>query len=505
MQELALLYVRVSSKEQEKEGYSLDAQEKLAFDYAQRNNLKIIKNWKVSESAWRKERKEFNKMINYAKNHPKVKHIIFDVIDRMTRNDFDKLKIYRLIKEYDKTIHFSRTNKVFDKNSGSDDEFMLDIEVAVAKKMSNDISRRTEIGLREKAEQGFFPGLAPIGYKNNKVTHLIEIDKKKAPHIKIVFSLMATGSYSICMLVDTLFEEGLRSIRNCRVNKTSLDHLLRNPIYYGAFVWKGNLYQGSHTPLVSKELYDTVQSVLTGKFHPHKGGKSFAFNNLIICGICSCKVLGERKKNKYNYYHCTFSKGRHNGLSYIREEKLATMFEEPIKRITINKDIADWVKETLRESGKNTIELQEKRLRALKNQYKRVKGRLSKLYDAKFDEEISEEIFRAKENEYNTQLIEIKSKIDSVKEINPNYYEDSCKILELSNRLYPLYVRANLEEKAKILKLVASNYTLLNASLYPTYRKPFDILAKGLTRSIKGERWASNPQPLEPQSSALTR
>jgi len=142
---LSLLYVRVSSKEQGKEGYSLDAQEKLGYEYALRKNLKIVRSWKVSESAWKQERKAFNQMIDYAKKHDEIKHIIFDITDRMTRNDFDKLKIYTLIKEHDKTVHFSRTGKAFNKDSGSDDEFMFDIEVAVAKKMSNDISKKTQM------------------------------------------------------------------------------------------------------------------------------------------------------------------------------------------------------------------------------------------------------------------------------------------------------------------------------------------------------------------------
>jgi site-specific DNA recombinase len=63
----ALLYVRVSSKGQEKEGYSLDAQEKLGEDYARRNNLDIVKRWKVSESAWREEQTIFNQILEYAK------------------------------------------------------------------------------------------------------------------------------------------------------------------------------------------------------------------------------------------------------------------------------------------------------------------------------------------------------------------------------------------------------------------------------------------------------
>jgi len=74
MMNRALLYVRVSSAGQE-EGYSLDAQEKLGHDYAQRKNLSIVRSWKVSESAWRSERTAFNQLVEYAKRHDEVKHI----------------------------------------------------------------------------------------------------------------------------------------------------------------------------------------------------------------------------------------------------------------------------------------------------------------------------------------------------------------------------------------------------------------------------------------------
>ncbi len=474
---LSLLYIRVSSEGQE-DGYSLDAQEKLGYDYAQRKNLKIKRLWKVSESAWKEERTAFNQLIDYAKNHPEIQHIIFDVTDRMTRNDFDKLKIYKLIKEYDKTIHFSRSNKLFNKDSGSDEEFMFDIEVAVAKKMSNDLSKKTKMGMLEKAEQGLFPSGAPIGYKNNRATRLIEIDEERAPYISMAFSLMASGNYSVRMLERKLYDEGFRNKNGNRVTKSAIHELLKNPIFYGAFRWDGKMYQGSHIPIISKRVFDKVQSVLSGTFRPsiHKG--VFHYNNLVKCGICNCKVIGEVKKKKYKYYHCTFSKGRHKDVAYIREEKLAKLFEEPIKRITLDVEIVDWLKEGLKERGKNTMRLQENRFNSLQNQHDKTNKRLSRLYDAKFDGGLDDGMFRVKEEEYKEQLIEIKSQIDNVQSLDSGSYEYGYKTLELSNNLYSQYVRANDEEKAKILKYIASNYVLNDASLDAIYRKPFDIIAE---------------------------
>ena len=62
--------------------------------------------------------------------------------------------------------------------------------------------------------------------------------------------------------------------------------------------------------------------------------------------------------------------------------------------------------------------------------------------------------------------------------MNPNYYEDGCLTLELCNRLYPLYVKANFAEKAHIANVVASNYTLVDVSLVPKRRRPFSIFAE---------------------------
>ncbi len=107
-QEDALHYGRISNKKQN-DGFSLDAQERLGQDYADRRNLRIVKTWRVIESAWnkKKDRVAFNQVIEFAIAHPKIKHIIFDITDRMTRNDIDKIKINDLIHNHGKIIHFA--------------------------------------------------------------------------------------------------------------------------------------------------------------------------------------------------------------------------------------------------------------------------------------------------------------------------------------------------------------------------------------------------------------
>ncbi len=478
----ALLYVRVSSKDQEKEGWSLDAQEKLGYEYAKRKGFNIVKMWKVSESAWRKERVAFNQMVEYAKNHDEIKHIIFDVLDRMTRNDFDKLKIVTLVKEYGKNIHFSRSNKIFNRESSTDDEFMFDIEVAVAKKQSNDISRKTQMGMVEKAEQGFFPATAPLGYKNNREKKLLELNPDQAASIKKAFELMSTGKYSLDMIREIPEVKGLKTNRSNKVNKSTLSYVLNNPFYYGLFQWKGKIYQGNHEPLISKELFDRTQQVLNGKFHTRKSKKGFAFNNLLVCGECSCKVLGEEKRKPNNlhyvYYHCTFSKGRHNGKGYIPETRLAQLFEKPVMDVVLPAEMSDWIKEGLGHDRKNLSETHENRLKSLQSQHSKVNDRLNRLYDDRFDGKVDDEVFKTKETEYKALLLEIKGEIEKAKKVNPNFYEDGLATLELPNLYISQYDKASYPNKAVILKKLASNYTLNDVTITAAYRQPFIFLAK---------------------------
>ncbi len=493
----ALLYLRVSTKEQEREGYSLDAQRKLAHEYTKKHGLEIVKTWEGPESAWGQKtaRIKFNQMIDYARQHPEIEHIIFDITDRMTRNDTDKIKINILIQDFGKTIHFSRTNKIYNKNSNSDEFFMLDIEIAVAKKMSADISRKTKMGQKEKAEQGQFPTVAPLGYLNNPQTHLIDVDKERAPYIQKAFTLMSTGSYSLEMLNDLLYKQGLRSKKGNGFSKSSLHRTLHNTFYYGIFTIQGRTYQGVHEPLISQKLFEEVQAVMHGKdrVQPHIQKRGFAFSNLASCQNCGCKVLGEIKKERYVYYHCSYSKGRQKAcVPYITESGMTDIFAESVRSVTLPDEIVGWLKRNLKEYSAETNSLRDTHIMKLHQEHSTANNRLERLFDMRLDNEINDELFKQKKNELESTLVNLKNEMRSAERINPNFYEDGVRTLELSNSLYPQYLSANLHDKAVILKTIASNYVLNGVSVAPTYRKPFSVFAEGLVYS----KWGGGAAPL---------
>lgn len=480
--EKAILYLRVSSKEQEKEGYSLDAQEKLAYEYAKHKGLEVVKVYKVSESAYKKDRYAFGQMIEYTKKHSDVNHLIFDVIDRMTRNDTDKVKIYDLIKDFSKTIHFSRNNKIIDKNSKGDDEFMTDIHVAIAKKYSSDISNKASMGMTEKAEQGLYPSWAPCGYQNNHKTRTIEIENTTAPIVRRAFELIASGSYSLLGLETLFYDEGIRTKKGNKLLKSTLYAILTNPIYYGSFYWNDILYKGSHEPIISKQLFDSVQAVLGNK-NPLPVARAsvkrnFAFNNLITCGQCNCKVLGEIKKERFIYYHCTFSKGRHENRFYIPENKLDECLFEALKKTILPDEILDWVKATLKEDCGNTTDTLKNRLDTLKNERLRLGNRLDRLYDDRLDGKVDEGFWEVKANQIKNQIADIDSRLRTADAPNRITYETAIETLELGKKLIGKYKFMKHERKHPILKFMASNYILDGKNLNVIWREPYSYIVK---------------------------
>src|SRR5207249_9823861 len=118
------------------------------------------------------------------------------------------------------------------------------------------------------------------------------------------------------------------------------------------------LYTGSNEPIISIELWERVQSVLAGRrIHKHRQARhDFAFSGLIKCAKCGCSVVGEIKKQRYVYYHCTGYADKCQGnpdscrRKHVREETLAQQFTEWLGRLRFDDEALEWVRESLQAS-----------------------------------------------------------------------------------------------------------------------------------------------------------
>jgi site-specific DNA recombinase len=471
----AVIYARVSSKDQEREGYSIPAQLKLLREYAHAHEFQIVREFIDVETAKTTGRKQFGEMVRYFRENPTCRIAIVEKTDRLYRNFRDCVTL----EELDIEIHLPKEGQVISKDAKSQAKLVHGIQVVIARNYIENLREEVRKGMREKAEQGIYPSRPPLGYRNNKLAHTIEVDSQKARLAKRMFELYASGKHSLASVREVLQAEFGQSLA-----KGYLERLLKNPFYKGQFLWEDKLYSGTHTPLVSAELFEQVQCVFRGhnrlKYRKHE----FAYAGLLHCAYDNCAVTAELKKNRYTYYRCTGYRGRCD-LPYFREEELGERLAITLRNIHIPDDVLMQLEKSLLTDQGSEEAIKKEQSERLRQRLTSVRHRLDQAYLDKLDGKISEEFWNRKSAEWVAEEQRVLLAIQGLEQANPERIIDAVRTLELANKAYYLYLKQEPAERAKLLKLVLSNCAVDATSVYPTYRKPFDLI---FTRA-KNEEW----------------
>lgn len=293
----AVVYARVSSKEQEREGFSIPAQRKYLKTFAAEHGLEVVAEFCEAETAKSAGRRRFQEMILFLTEHPDVRDILVEKTDRLYRNlaDYDKLdgKIPGL------SIHLVKENETISDNSKSDAKFMQGLRVLMAKKYIDNLSEEVRKGQTEKAEQGLWPSAAPFGYRNRLEDHTIEPDPVRSRYVVRAFEMMASRQFSLAMIAQELNDAGARTTRkNARLAKSGVQAILTREIYYGQFSWKDKIYDGKHKPLIGKDLFDRAQGAMGRRQRPKLLQRDSTYAGILTCGHCGCAITADHKTKK---------------------------------------------------------------------------------------------------------------------------------------------------------------------------------------------------------------
>ena len=486
----AVLYARVSSKDQEREGYSIPAQQKLLRRHAREHGLTITREFLDVETATQAGRAGFGAMVALLQTDRSCGVILVEKTDRLYRNFRD----YVTVGDLGVTIRFVKENTIISPDSRSSDKLMHDIKVALAKNYADNLSEEVRKGLREKAEQGHWPGVAPVGYTNNRRTHLIELDRERAPAVARLFARFAQGDRSLKGLTAEAFADGLTHPRSSRrLVRSEIHRMLHNPIYYGCFRWKGKLHEGRHDPIISKVLFDAVQAVFTSANRSRYTKRRHAFAGLLSCGRCGCAITAEIKKGRYVYYHCTGYRGR-CGNSYVREEDLALLLGEVVRRVQIPPEVADSMADALRDSQAEQAQVHRDAVSRLERRRNTIQAKLDRGYEDLLAGTISDQLWSRKSSAWEAELEAIRTELAKREQATGDYAATGASILELSQQAYTLYVTQERAEQRRLLNTLLSNCTFDRGSLSATYTKPFDLLVAGNETGEWRRGWDSNPR-----------
>ena len=290
------LYARKSTESEERQVLSIQSQLAELRSLAQKENIIIKQEFTESMTAKEPGRPLFNEMISRIEKG-EAQGIIAWHPDRLARNSIDGGRvIYLLDTEHIKFLKFP----TFWFENTPQGKFMLQIAFGQSKYYTDNLSENVKRGLRHKLRNGVWPGWAPLGYLNDKNLRKVVVDPVKGPLVKQLFETYATGHYTLEDLKKASFAWGLVSRSGKPLVKAELYRTLTRAFYYGLMKYTGEWHQGTHEPLITKELFDQVQKALVRNGRPNKYKKLyFPLLGLASCASCGCAITAERPWRRF--------------------------------------------------------------------------------------------------------------------------------------------------------------------------------------------------------------
>jgi hypothetical protein len=164
---------------------------------------------------------------------------------------------------------------------------------------------------------------------------------------------------------------------------------------------------------------------------------------VMACSHCGASITGEIKKKKsgktYTYYHCTSSKNKCSGITYVREEKMNTWFTDILTQVQIPTEIVDWTRQALLEAHDLEKKDHTEQITRLNLIYKQLQTKIDKSYEDKLSGEIDKDYWAAATSRWKHEQADIESQLTSLRDTNTAYIEHGVKLMELAQQAPVLF------------------------------------------------------------------
>ena len=340
-QNQAVIYVRVSSKEQVS-GYSLSDQERLSRDCCKSNTLGVCKVFaELGESAKTTKRTQLMAMLAFIKaNHKQLAAVVVYSLDRLSRDARDFLNLNATITDYGLKLIFASQNF-----ENTPEGTCHKTEVAARAQCDNEVrGQRCRIGMVSAVEAGRTCWVAPLGYRNSKdkdAPSLIVDSLETAALIRRSYELVDAG-YSAPKALHQMTLEGLRTRKGKPMCHKSFFEMLSNRTYEGYVHGCGRIVRGHFDPIVDEALFARVQLRLHR--HPEvtttrylRVNPDFPLRGAVRCPQCGRLLTASNSTGHggtYGYYSCTLCK--HSG---VRSVVLENLFSKQLHRLDLKPEL----------------------------------------------------------------------------------------------------------------------------------------------------------------------
>ena len=217
---------------------------------------------------------------------------------------------------------------------------------------------------------------------------------------------------------------------------------------------------------------------------PRRMTRDFAFSGMIACHTCGCSVLGEIKKERYVYYHCTGHADKCQGnpatyrRKYVREEVLEKQFTGLLGRLHFDDEVLERVRDALHDSHADHRREHEEAIERHQAEYKRFDDRIRAMYVDKLDGIVDTAFYDKMASQWREEQNRCQREIDRLRTANQSYMNEGVQILELASNAQTLFESQEPRQKRRLLNFLLSNCSWEYGEVVATFRQPFDLLAE---------------------------
>lgn len=415
------IYVRVSTDEQAKEGFSIPAQRERLRAFCASQGWDLVQEY--VEEGWSAKDLE----------RPKMKQLLLDVkrgkvdivlvyrLDRLTRSVLD---LYLLLKTFDDhNVAFRSATEVYDTSTAMGRLFIT-LVAALAQWERENLAERVKFGIEQMINDGKKPGgHSPFGYKFDKDFNC-EILEHEAKYVQMIFQLYCDG-FGYRAIADRLNTLKIKPRRAIKWNHNSVRDMLTNEMYIGTYRWGDKVILNNHTPIINETLFRQAQKTMKGKEMDRRRIGKFILTGILKCGHCDNNMQGMfDKRDQKTYYRCT-------KCNRITNEKiLIDAIKNEIHLLITSKDYF------LQKVEKNSTPEPDFDTTAIEKELNKIKNQKEKWYDVFADENNpipKEELFK-RINELNKKEYELQEQLneylDYDKETPEDKYERLSKLTD---------------------------------------------------------------------------
>ncbi len=482
------IYCRKSSEDEERQVLSIPAQLQELRDFAKQNSLFVVKEYDESKTAKEPGREVFNEMLGEIEKG-NAQGILAWNPDRLARNSIDGGKI----------IYFVDTLKIvalkfptFWFEATPQGKFILSVAFGQAKYYTDNLRENILRGIRQKIRRGELSAKAPLGYFNEPRLRTIEPDKKTFNKVKECLGAFATGQFTLTAIQRKMFSLGLVGARSGKpLVLASVEHILKNPFYYGHFQYRGEIHQGSHKPMISKKLFDKIQEALVANGKPRKKReeKGLLYKGFAVCGECGYAITAEKKIKKsglvYHYYHCTF-KSRTQKCSqtrFLREEELTRQVQDMVQKVSLSDEWRDAYLKKLESENADVRYSSKLFVQNLKNDISAISARLSRLTDAYLNEALELVEYQERKNALMAEKKTLEEKLSNFERKGNHWLELMRNWILGANQAGNLIKQENLPGMKDFLVDIGSNRRVAEGMLLADFKMPWRDLAETSVRA----------------------